>query len=152
MAAVTICSDNVLHNYNIIIKTTKLTLVQPLTILSNFTWISLFLHYCLISVPRSHSGYHILWSCFPTFFWRQFLKTLLLMILTVSYYVHCSISPCLSPISLSNGEKPGYQPPYFYTLIHSQYTSIVVSKLFICTPVRNNFYQWQYSVYVYFCL
>lgn len=57
--------------------------------------------------------------------------------LLASYYVHYSISPCLSPISLSNSEKTGYQPPYFYTLIHSQYTCSF--RIIICTPVRNNF-------------
>ena len=42
-----------------IIKIKKLSLIQPLIILANFIWISLFFHQSPISVLGSHSGYYI---------------------------------------------------------------------------------------------
>lgn len=102
------------YNHSIIIKIKKLSLIQPLIILANFIWISLFFHQSPISVLGSHSGYYIAFGTNKVF---KLLVDLIIVVLTSKICEYKKTQEYMPYLSCKASQVP-YPHPALFFLYH----------------------------------
>ena len=106
-----------IYNHSIIIKIKKLSLIQPLIILANFIWISLFFHQSPISVLGSHSGYYIAFGTNNVF---KLSFDLIIVVLTSKICEYKKTQEYMPYLSCKASQVP-YPHPALFFLYHWLY-------------------------------